>query len=182
MFSPRHTHHYRGHFKDKLLVAGVTLWLTSTVIAGVRRSTGWTHNSFGLPMLSISSDEEQAWQQLQLSKNQSPSRSYVAFQQLEQQYLESAPNEQVRKQREQRLVEQYDRRLGARHCSSGGFMKWYLGVGERTFDWVVRKVSNSPRFHMEDPATPYADLNSNTRKHFTRQPYYVGTSPTGRDF
>ncbi|KAJ2455543.1 hypothetical protein EV183_000020 [Coemansia sp. RSA 2336] len=180
MFYPRHTHHYRGRFKGKLLVAGVALWLTSTIIAGVRRSTGWTHNSFGLPALAISSDEEMAWQQLQASKDQAPSRNYAEFQRLEQHYLESAPSEQARKQREQRLVEQHGKRMVARHCSSGGFVKWYLGIGERTFDWIARKISSSPRFHMEDPATPYVDLTNGSRRYFHR-PCYIGTSSANRD-
>ncbi|KAJ2805216.1 hypothetical protein H4R20_002175, partial [Coemansia guatemalensis] len=164
MFHPRYSHHYGGRFKGKLILAGVTLWLTSTIIAGVRRSTGWTHNTYGQPRLNSlphsQDEEERAWQKF-IDTQASYSRRYTDRLKLEQQYLESAPDQHTRQLREQRLDEYFSSSNYSHfhhhhfHRSHGGFMLWYLGIGERTFDWVARKLSSSPRFHHEYPQVPY---------------------------
>ncbi|KAJ2611537.1 hypothetical protein H4S08_003114 [Coemansia sp. RSA 1365] len=158
MFHPRYSHHhYGGRFKGKLIFAGVALWLTSTIIAGVRRSTGWTHTAYGQPRLASSShnEEEMTWQKF-IESQSNYSRRYTDRLKLEQQYLDSAPDQQTRQLREQRLEFFYSSRNPhfCRHHRSG-FTLWYLGIGERTFDWVARKLSSSPRFHHEDPLLPY---------------------------
>ncbi|KAJ2553531.1 hypothetical protein IWW35_001772 [Coemansia sp. RSA 1878] len=186
MLHPRHAFHGRcGSFKGKLVLAGVTLWLTSTIIAGVRRSSGWTHNSYGLPAPPTSSvrsnNEDQVWHDLLAARAQSP-RDFVYCRRLEQQYLDSAPDTQVRELREHRLGEHY--RYGDhsyRHRCSGGFVQWYLGIGERTFDWAVRRISASHKFHKEDPTTPYWQLvrdaqYRHTCSHSPMPRSYIGTS------
>ncbi|KAJ2351574.1 hypothetical protein GGF43_003995 [Coemansia sp. RSA 2618] len=166
MLHHRLAHHgHCGNFKGKLVLAGVALWLTSTVIAGVRRSTGWTHNAYGLPApittTSTGDSEDHAWQSLMNARVQTP-RDYVEYRRLEQQYVDSAPSPETREMREQRLGSHYHMyRNGMyehRQCRSGGLAMWYLGVGERTFDWAVRKISASHRFHREEPGMSYGEL------------------------
>ncbi|KAJ2484697.1 hypothetical protein EV174_002242 [Coemansia sp. RSA 2320] len=135
-----------GRLRNKLIFAGVTLWLASTVIAGVRRSTGWTHNSHRLatapppappsapsaPLLHPPGHERMLW--------------------LEQQYIASAPDDATREQRRAWVAAEQERVARAWGCRShGGFMSWYLGIGERTLDWAARKISRSPNFHWQPP-------------------------------
>ncbi|KAJ2081991.1 hypothetical protein H4R24_001907 [Coemansia sp. RSA 988] len=183
MFHPHYSHHHYGsRLKGKLILAGVTLWLTSTITAGVRRSTGWTHNAYGQPRLISTSnnqdEEEQAWQAFIVTQSYQ-SRRYADRLSLEQQYLDSAPDQHSRQLREQRLE---------RFCSSsyphfyrhqchpphGGFTLWYLGIGERTFNWVARKLGSSPRFHHEHLPVSYDALVSDmvNREPITRHDYY----------
>ncbi|KAJ2041803.1 hypothetical protein H4S04_000068 [Coemansia sp. S16] len=149
-FHPGHfsyAHRCHGRLRNKLIFAGVTLWLASTVIAGVRRSTGWTHNSHRLaspppppPTSMPPNDERLQW--------------------LEQEYVASAPNAATREQRQAwvaaeraRVAWAWNRSIGSRnHCNEAkGIMAWYLGVGERTLDWATRKISRSQHFHWQSP-------------------------------
>ncbi|KAJ2368349.1 hypothetical protein IW150_005432, partial [Coemansia sp. RSA 2607] len=41
--------HRRPFISRKLIFFGATLWLTSTVLAGVRRATGYTHSALLTP-------------------------------------------------------------------------------------------------------------------------------------
>ncbi|PIA17165.1 hypothetical protein COEREDRAFT_80849 [Coemansia reversa NRRL 1564] len=165
MFHPRYSHHHHGgHFKGKLIFAGVALWLTSTIIAGVRRSTGWTHNAYGQPRHNNSSnnrnEEELTWQKF-IENQSNQSHRYTDKLKLEQQYLKSAPDQHTRQLREQRLEEFFHSSRNPHfyrhqiHRPAGGFTLWYLGIGERTFDWVARRLGSSPRFHHEYPLVPY---------------------------
>ncbi|KAJ2756904.1 hypothetical protein GGI19_000492 [Coemansia pectinata] len=153
-FHPGHfsyAHRCHGRLRNKLIFAGVTLWLASTVIAGVRRSTGWTHNSHRLasppppPPVQINmppNDERLQW--------------------LEQEYVAAAPDAATREQRQAwvsaeraRVAWAWNRSTMARnHCNEAkGLMTWYLGVGERTLDWATRKISRSQHFHWQSPPT-----------------------------
>ncbi|KAJ2416515.1 hypothetical protein GGI10_000900 [Coemansia sp. RSA 2530] len=149
-----YAHRCHGRLRNKLIFAGVTLWLASTVIAGVRRSTGWTHNSHRLaspppppPTSAPPNDERLLW--------------------LEQEYVASAPDAATREQRQAwvaaeraRVAWAWNRRAGGHcheaggHChEAGGLMTWYLGIGERTLDWATRKISRSRHFHHQPPAS-----------------------------
>ncbi|KAJ1845229.1 hypothetical protein LPJ70_002597 [Coemansia sp. RSA 2708] len=175
MLRYHHHHHVRGNFKGKLILAGVTLWLTSTVIAGVRRSTGWTHNSYGVPSPthhSTSSDSEnRAWQELLDAQMQQP-RDLVWQRRLERQYVDSAPTAHAREQRTIRLDERYRMEQHNYGCR-GGVWQWYLGIGERTFDWVARKISRSHRFHREEPGVAYKSLVEDAGRRRPYAHYYV---------
>ncbi|KAJ2741779.1 hypothetical protein GGI20_004946 [Coemansia sp. BCRC 34301] len=143
-----YAHRCQGRLGNKLIFAGITLWLASTVIAGVRRSTGWTHNSHRLaspPPLPQTNmppgDERLQW--------------------LEQEYVAAAPDAATREQRQAwvaaehaRVAWAWNRSTDARsHCcrEARGLMTWYLGVGERTLDWATRKISRSSHFHWQSP-------------------------------
>ncbi|KAJ2493555.1 hypothetical protein IWW37_000421 [Coemansia sp. RSA 2050] len=142
-----YAHRCHGRLRNKLIFAGVTLWLASTVIAGVRRSTGWTHNSHRLaspplpPSTSVPPNDER-------------------LQWLEQEYVASAPDAATREQRQAWVAAERARvawawnRSARSHClEAGGPMAWYLGVGERTLDWATRKISRSQHFHHQPPAS-----------------------------
>ncbi|KAJ2826672.1 hypothetical protein FBU31_003382 [Coemansia sp. 'formosensis'] len=140
-----YAHRCHGRLRNKLIFAGVTLWLASTAIAGVRRSTGWTHNNHRLaapppPATLPPADERLQW--------------------LEQEYVAAAPDAATREQRQAWVAAERARvawawNHGARnHCHEArGLMTWYLGVGERTLDWATRKISRSQHFHWQSPAS-----------------------------
>ncbi|KAJ1727462.1 hypothetical protein LPJ72_005932 [Coemansia sp. Benny D160-2] len=205
----RFYHHYAHHHcgrnvKGKIILLGVTLWLTSTVIAGIRRSTGWTHNAHppapapapapdSLPPASSSSAEDKAMQTRAVEQlNSSRGAAEAQLSPLEAEYVGAAPDAFTREQRvrwvEARRLsfDQHWQQLrqavqhGAMdphwgphahaHTHTGGgrgVVRWYLGVGERTFDWLARKVAASRRFHWEDPAVSHAELAA--REHFQQQ-------------
>ncbi|KAJ1958456.1 hypothetical protein GGI12_004729 [Dipsacomyces acuminosporus] len=188
-----HYYHYghrcRGRFGGKLIFLGVSLWLTSTVIAGVRRATGWTHNAHNRlppPPEELSRREERR-QELRrmIDERLHETREFAneRLRQLEQQYGDRIADEATREQwkrtfaaEQERLAEYWahsnqwlamniekaqETDGHKRHCHrSGGFVNWYLGVGERTFDWFTRKLSRSRHFHWEDPSTPYDALRA----------------------
>ncbi|KAJ2662127.1 hypothetical protein IWW48_002023 [Coemansia sp. RSA 1200] len=211
----RFYHHYAHHHcgrnaKGKIILLGMTLWLTSTVVAGIRRSTGWTHNAHppspapapapapvSPPLPSSSSAEDKAMQSRAVEQlNSSREAAEAQLSPLEAEYVGAAHDAFTREQR-MRWVEarrlsfdQHWRQLrqavqhGAMDPSvavphwgphahthtgggGGGIVRWYLGVGERTFDWLARKVAASRRFHWEDPAVTHAELAA--REHFQLQ-------------
>ncbi|KAJ1952406.1 hypothetical protein EC988_003572 [Linderina pennispora] len=176
-------HHCRGSLKGKIIFFGVTLWLTSTVIAGVRRASGWTHNAHSLTQSSAESDERRKQWRRMMDERLAASRQFAEarFQQLEQHYGNMVADEQTRQQWKQwlsmekeKLINEwtrnslwFERNMDRFHnpdayqngCHRpGGFMRWYLGVGERTFDWFTRKLAGSRSFHWENPQTPYQVL------------------------
>ncbi|KAJ2544233.1 hypothetical protein EV175_005912 [Coemansia sp. RSA 1933] len=178
-----HHHHAscagRG-IRGKILLVGVTLWLTSTIIAGVRRSTGRTHNAHPPPPASLqhSSSKEDQEMQAQVAEKLDATREAAEAQlsPLESEYIDSARDAYTREQRF-RWVEarrlQFDRHWSSLRGSlngdpthqhpyhhHGGFVRWYLGVGERTFDWMARKFAASHRFHWDDPRTTYPELSA----------------------
>ncbi|KAJ2705984.1 hypothetical protein FB645_001961 [Coemansia sp. IMI 203386] len=160
-FVTHHRHH--GRFRNKLIFLGVTLWLTSTVVAGVRRATGLTHKA----LVSDETKRRQEYLQLmdtrfQQTRQQLPEQQ----QQLEQAFVDAASSNSEREERRKWIEKEREsmyngwqtqgiaagwpeRRMceGRRH--SGGFVRWYLGVGERTFDWFVRKIQNSSSFQID---------------------------------
>ncbi|KAJ1862939.1 hypothetical protein LPJ73_000640 [Coemansia sp. RSA 2703] len=109
-------------------------------------------------------------------------RSLPELRELDQVFIEDAGDPQEKEQRRMWLEKEKERvvqGLGAEHrevfggppqwgaahrgCAAQGgqgFMRWYLGVGERTFDWVVAKVKKSRRFQWQDPTTSYRDLRA----------------------
>ncbi|KAJ2335503.1 hypothetical protein GGI00_001325 [Coemansia sp. RSA 2681] len=147
-----YAHRCHGRLRNKLIFAGVTLWLTSTVIAGVRRSTGWTHNSHSLASPPPPPS-------LQSPTTMQPSNERLQW--LEQEYIAAAPDAATREQRQAwvaaeraRVAWAWSRSTEARnHCrhETRGFMTWYLGIGERTLDWAARKISRSRHFHWQSP-------------------------------
>ncbi|KAJ2786043.1 hypothetical protein GGI15_001710 [Coemansia interrupta] len=160
-------HHRRPFFSRKLIFLGATLWLTSTVLAGVRRATGYTHAA----MLSDESKRRQAYLRM-LDMRFRHARALPEQHELDQMFVETAQSPEEKEQRrvwiekEKTKVAQqgelhsaldrpfwreqqhYHHRDG---CGNHGFMRWYLGVGERTFDWFVRKVKGSDSFQWQDP-------------------------------
>ncbi|KAJ1798459.1 hypothetical protein LPJ59_002486 [Coemansia sp. RSA 2399] len=194
----RFYHHHHAHggcrsIKGKLLLVGVTLWLTSTVIAGIRRSTGRTHNAHPLPppaSLPGSSAEEDT-QQLRAKSVESLDATRAAAEaqlsSLESEYIDSARDAYTRDQRLRSVAArrfQFDQHWIAlrsaldghhhpyhHHHHHGGFVRWYLGVGERTFDWMARKLAASHRFHWDDPATAHQELAARPDYHHM-PPYY----------
>ncbi|KAJ1662063.1 hypothetical protein EV178_006188 [Coemansia sp. RSA 1646] len=206
-----HSHCYGGsrNIKGKILLVGVTLWLTSTIIAGVRRSTGRTHNTYPppntpLPPLPPSRlPEDKELQDRTIEKlNDTRATAEAQLSSLESEYIESAQDAYTREQR-LRWIEtrrlNFDHHWGTlrrtvnesymphyhhhRSCAhNGGFVRWYLGVGERTFDWMARKFAASHRFHWEDPAISHGELAARTEyyqyhsaersSHLNRPPFY----------
>lgn len=167
-----HGHRYfRGRLRNKVVFLGVTLWLTTTVIAGVRRATGWTHNSYRIAQ-EPQDKRRQGWHDMvawQLQDTRKQAESHMR--KLEQQYVDAADNEEQRQQRRE-WVEAEKQKMSEYWATSanwmsnrsqrpckGGVVSWYLGVGERTFDWFERKLSRSSHFHWQDPRTPYTALN-----------------------
>ncbi|KAJ1718521.1 hypothetical protein LPJ53_006478, partial [Coemansia erecta] len=175
-----------------LIFLGATLWLTSTVLAGVRRATGYTHTS----LLSDEAKRRQAYLRM-LDKRFRHARALPEQQQqseLDQMFIDAARDSEEKERRRVWIEEersrraqqpqaqgQVDERLGAldgpywgpphhyhhhnhRDGCAGqgghGFMRWYLGVGERSFDWFVRKVKGSGSFQWQDPATSYRELRA----------------------
>ncbi|KAJ1644516.1 hypothetical protein J3B02_000228 [Coemansia erecta] len=161
-----HRHHCSGP-RNKLIFLGVTLWLTSTVIAGVRRSTGLTHKS----LVSEETKRRQEYLRLMNARFRQSQGLPEQQQQLEKLFVDAASSDAERQER--RMWVERERELiskawmaqglevpaaewaerkscyGQRH-GGGGLARWYLGVGERTFDWVVRRIQGSPSFQIED--------------------------------
>ncbi|KAJ2726086.1 hypothetical protein GGI07_000870 [Coemansia sp. Benny D115] len=149
-----------GHIRGKLVILGVSLWLTSTIIAGVRRATGHTHNALGLPPPTSKQSKKRLDAQYQEFQESAAQRD-----QANQMFIDEAATPEDRKMREafvesqersRRMQEQWMMAAGGarehwagRRCH-GGFMRWYLGIGERTFDWAVRRIERSSHFHKEE--------------------------------
>ncbi|KAJ2897664.1 hypothetical protein IWW38_001636 [Coemansia aciculifera] len=145
-----YAHRCHGRFRNKVIFAGITLWLASTVIAGIRQSTGWTHNSHRLasppPLLPVQTSMPPGDERLQW---------------LEQEYVAAAPDAATREQRQAwvaaeraRVAWAWSRTADVKnqcHHEARGIMTWYLGVGERTLDWATRKISRSRHFHWQSP-------------------------------
>ncbi|ORX66738.1 hypothetical protein DL89DRAFT_59135 [Linderina pennispora] len=152
-FGPHmYRHHCRGSLKGKIIFFGVTLWLTSTVIAGVRRASGWTHNAHSLTQSSAEPDERRKQWRRMMDERLAASRQFAEarFQQLEQHYGTMVADEQTRQQWKQwlsmekeKLINEwtrnslwFERNMDRFHnpdayqngCHRpGGFMRWYLG-------------------------------------------------------
>ncbi|KAI8324399.1 hypothetical protein GQ54DRAFT_309313 [Martensiomyces pterosporus] len=197
-----YAHHCHGRLRNKIIFFGVTLWLTSTVIAGVRRATGWTHNAHSrlppTPSERAERDERRKEMKKMVDERLQESLKFAdeRMRWLEQQYGDTIADEATREQWRQRVAVEQSRLADywarssqwitqnmeraqqtdayKRHChQNGGFMNWYLGVGERTFDWFARKLASSRHFHWEDPATSYESLSVRQQQHSVAasQPY-----------
>ncbi|KAJ1807777.1 hypothetical protein LPJ56_006189 [Coemansia sp. RSA 2599] len=158
------SHRHRcGGPRNKLIFLGVTLWLTSTVIAGVRRATGLTHKSL------VSEETKRRQEYLRLMDTRFRDMRRVPEEQvkIEQEFVDAASSVSEREERKEWVERErefvhnmwvsqgaaaaawQERRScgGQRH--GGGLVRWYLGVGERTFDWFVRRIQRSSSFQIE---------------------------------